>query len=68
MRNNLPGRKLRLLLGMQPTCSKTEDVKHPLYSFLLRTKSFNELSYMLKENEFNKLFTKGLRCQKVKLS
>ncbi len=36
-----------------------------LFGFLLRIKSFNELGCMLKENEFNKLFTRGTKLPKV---
>ena len=36
-----------------------------LLGFLLRVKSFNELNLMIKNNEFNKLFTRGIKIPKV---
>ena len=53
---------------INPTYNTAQVITPVLFGFILRIKSFNELGCMLKENEFNKLFTKGLRCQKVKLS
>ena len=36
-----------------------------ILGFLLRVKSFNELNLMIKNNEFNKLFTRGIKIPKV---
>jgi hypothetical protein len=36
-----------------------------LFGFLLRIKSFNELSCMLKENEFKMMFLKGTKMPKI---
>jgi len=46
---------------VNPTYDTAKVVTLVLFGFLLRVKSFNELNLMIKNNEFNKLFSRGTR-------
>ena len=48
-----------------PTYHTAQVIALVLFGFLLRVKSFNELSCMLKENEFGKLFPRGTKLPKI---
>lgn len=46
---------------INPTYDTAQVVTLVLFGFILRIKSFNELNLMIKNNEFNKLFSSGTR-------
>ena len=50
---------------ISPTYKTGQVVMLVLLGFLLRVKSFNELNLMIKNNEFNKLFPRGMKTPKV---
>ena len=50
---------------INPTYDTAQVVTLVLLGFLLRINSFNELNIMIKNNEFNKLFSKGTRLPLV---
>ena len=49
---------------VNPTYS-TGQVLPVLFGFLLRMKSFNELSLMIRNNEFSKLFPRGTKLRRL---
>lgn len=50
---------------VNPKYSTGQVVLPVLLGFLLRIKSFNELNYMIKNNEFVKLFPRGTKVPKI---
>ena len=46
---------------VNPTFKTDKVISLVLYGFMLRIQSFNELGNMIKNKEFNKLFTKGTK-------
>ncbi|MDR3600333.1 MAG: transposase [Desulfosporosinus sp.] len=50
---------------VNPTYSIGQVVLPVLFGFLLRIKSFNELNFMIKNNEFSKLFPRGTKLPQV---
>lgn len=50
---------------VNPTHKTSTVISIVLYGFLLRVKSFNELSNMIKNNEFNKLFPRGTKSPRI---
>jgi len=51
-----------------PTYSTGQVILPVLLAFLLRIKNFNELNLMLKNNEFIKLFSRGIKHHRLMLS
>jgi predicted transposase YbfD/YdcC len=58
---------LRLLTDgrINPTYQTGHVVSLPLFGFLLRIRSFNELSSMIKGNEFQKLYQRGCKFPRI---
>jgi hypothetical protein len=50
---------------VNPTFSTGQVILPVLFGFLLRIKSFNELNFMIKNNEFSKLFSRGTKLPQV---
>ena len=50
---------------VNPTYSTGQVILPVLFGFLLRIKSFNELNFMIKNNEFSKLFSRGTKLPQV---
>jgi len=50
---------------VNPTYSTGQVILPALFGFLLRIKSFNELNFMIKNNEFSKLFPRGTKLPQV---
>ena len=50
---------------INPTYDTAQVITLVLLGFLLRIKSFNELNLMIKNNEFNHLFSRGTRLPRV---
>ncbi|MDR3585792.1 MAG: hypothetical protein P4L59_10790 [Desulfosporosinus sp.] len=50
---------------VNPTYSTGQVIMPVLLGFLLRIKSFNELNFMIKNNEFNKLVPRGTKLAQV---
>jgi len=50
---------------VNPTYSTGQVILPVLLGFLLRIKSFNELNFMIKNNEFSKLFPRGTKLAQV---
>jgi len=50
---------------VNPTFSTGQVILPVLFGFLLRIKSFNELNFMIKNNEFNKLLPRGTKLPLV---
>ena len=50
---------------VNPTYSTGQVILPVLFGFLLRIKSFNELNFMIKNNEFSKLFPRGTKLPQV---
>ena len=50
---------------INPTYKTGQVIFLVLVGFLLRVKSFNELNLIIKNNEFNKLFPRGMKTPKV---
>ena len=49
----------------KPTYSTGQVILPVLFGFLLRIKSFNELNFMIKNNEFSKLFPRGTKLPQI---
>ena len=50
---------------VNPTYSTGQVILPVLFGFLLRIKSFNELNFMMKNNEFGKLVPRGTKLPQV---
>lgn len=50
---------------VNPTYSTGQVIMPVLIGFLLRIRSFNELNFMLKNNEFSKLFPRGTKLPQI---
>ncbi|KLU66406.1 transposase DDE domain protein [Desulfosporosinus acididurans] len=50
---------------VNPTYRTSQVILPVLLGFLLRIKSFNELNFMIKNNEFSKLFPRGTKLPKI---
>jgi len=50
---------------VNPTYSTGQVILPVLFGFLLRIKSLNELNFMIKNNEFRKLFPRGTKLAQV---
>src|SRR5665648_225007 len=50
---------------VNPTYSTGQVILPVLFGFLLRIKSFNELNFRIKNNEFNKLVPRGTKLAQV---
>ena len=50
---------------VNPTYCTGQVILPVLFGFLLRIKSFNELNFMIKNNEFSKLFPRGTKLPKI---
>ncbi|WP_242975801.1 hypothetical protein [Desulfosporosinus sp. FKB] len=50
---------------VNPTYSTGQVILPVLFGFLLRIKSFNELNFMIKNNEFSKLFHRGTKLPQI---
>jgi len=50
---------------VNPTYSTGQVILPVLLGFLLRIKSFNELNFMIKNNEFSQLFPRGTKLAQV---
>ena len=50
---------------VNPTYSTGQVILPVLFGFLLRIRSFNELNFMIKNNEFSKLFPRGTKLPQV---
>ena len=50
---------------VNPTYSTGQVILPVLFGFLLRIKSFNELNFMINNNEFSKLFPRGTKLPQI---
>jgi hypothetical protein len=50
---------------VNPTYSTGQAIMPVLFGFLLRIKSFNELSLMIKNHEFSQLFPRGTKLPQM---
>ncbi len=50
---------------VNPTYSTNQVIQPVLFSFLLRIKSFNELSFMIKNHEFRQLFSRETKLPQL---